>query len=296
LFGLSNDHEPRAGQLTTVTGLHADITKPEQVRAAVAEARPDLIFHLAAQPSVALSWADPSGTLAINAGGAVHLCEALRAERMAPRVVFVGSGEQYGLVRPEENPVTEACPPRPVNPYAVSKATQDLYGYLYFTAYGLPIMRARPFNHFGPGQAETFVIAGFARQIALIEAGLVGPELAVGNLRAKRDFLPVTDVVRAYVAIAERGQPGESYNVGSGHARAISEILSCLLDMARVPIQLREDPARFRPVDVPMLYADTSHLRAGTGWEPVEEFERVLAWTLDYWRAIVTQENPSVWT
>ena len=266
----------------------ADITQPEAVRQVVAEVKPDLVIHLAAQSSVSASWKDPSGTLRVNAGGTIHLLEALRSEQLTPRVVLVGSGEQYGMVHPEDNPIREECPFRPANPYAASKAAQDLYGYQYFVAYGLPILRARPFNHFGPRQTSTFVIANFARQIALIEAEKAEPVLSVGNLQARRDFLPVEDVVAAYLAIAEQGRPGEAYNIGSGQARSIRAMLDLLLTFARRSIQLREDPARLRPVDVPLLEADTSRLRADTNWRPAVQFESALQRTLDYWRTVVT--------
>jgi len=268
----------------------ADITQPEAIRQVIAMSQPDLVIHLAAQSSVSASWKDPFETLEVNAGGVIHLFEALRSEQLTPRIVLVGSGEQYGLVHPEDIPIREECPFRPANPYAVSKATQDLYGYQYFVAYGLPILRARPFNHFGPRQAPTFVIANFARQIALIETESTEPVLSIGNLEVWRDFLPVEDVVAAYLAIAEQGQPGEAYNIGSGQARSIREILDLLLTFARVPIQLHEDTARLRPIDVPILEADTSRLRAGTNWKPVVQFEIALQQTLDYWRTVVKSE------
>ena len=290
LFGLSEHPHPHTAT-PGVKLLVADITQPEATRQIVARSRPDLVIHLAAQSSVAMSWNDPLGTLKINAGGTIHLLEALRSEQLTPRVVLVGSGEQYGMVRPKDNPIREECPFRPANPYAVSKAAQDLYGYQYFVAYGLPILRARPFNHFGPRQASTFVIANFARQIALIEAEKAEPVLSVGNLQARRDFLPVEDVVAAYLAIAEQGQPGEAYNIGSGQARSISAILDLLLTFAGSSIQLREDPARLRPVDVPLLEADTSRLRADTNWQPAVQFEFALQRTLDYWRTAVTSED-----
>src|SRR6266568_928210 len=262
----------------------ADIKQPEAIRKVVAMSQPDLIIHLAAQSSVSASWRDPFGTLKVNAGGTIHLLEALRSEQLTPRIVLIGSGEQYGMVRAEENPIGEECVFRPANPYAVSKAAQDLYGYQYFVAYGLPILRMRPFNHFGPRQPATFVMANFARQIGLIEAGKAEPVLLVGNLRARRDFLPVEDVVDAYLAIAEHGHPGEAYNVGSGQARSIGEILNLLLAFAKISIQVREDPGRLRPVDVPLLVADTSRLRTHTDWKPSVDFELALQRTLDYWR------------
>ena len=277
--------------MSDVKILVADITQPEAIRQVVGMSQPGLIFHLAAQSSVSASWNDPFGTLEVNAGGVIHLLEAVRSEHVSPRIVLVGSGEQYGLVRPGDIPIREECPFRPANPYAVSKATQDLYGYQYFVAYGLPVLRARPFNHFGPRQTSTFVIANFALQIALIEAGRTEPVLSIGNLEARRDFLPVEDVVAAYLAIAEQGKPGEAYNVGSGQARSIREILDLLLSFARVPVLLSEDSARLRPIDVPLLVADTSRLRAHTNWKPVVQFEFALQQTLDYWRTVVTAER-----
>lgn len=268
----------------------ADLRDADALRRAIAEVRPELIFHLAGQASVATSWSDPYATLTINAGGAVHLFEALRAEGLAPRIILIGSGEQYGHVPPEDNPIAEACPQQPVNPYAVSKAAQDLYGYQYFVSYGLPIIRVRAFNHFGPAQSDTFVIASFAHQIARIEAGKAPPELHVGNLTPRRDFLPVEDVIHAYRALADRGHPGDVYNVGSGEARSIEQVLNTLLALARRPIAVLPDPARFRPADAPVLVADISHIREHTGWSPIVPFGEALRRTLDFWREHVTRE------
>lgn len=273
-----------------LTAIAVDITDAGQVRAAIAQARPDLVFHLAGQASVAASWADPARTLAVNAGGAVRLFEALRAEGLlTARVVLAGSGEQYGNVTERENPIGEETPFRPATPYAVSKAAQDLYGYQYGAAWHLPVLRARSFNAFGPRGGSAFVIGDFARQIARIEAGLAEPVLRVGNLAARRDFLPVQDVVAAYLALAEHGRPGEAYNIGSGRGRSIEEMLHALVALARVAIAVRPDPARFRPVDVPLLVADTTRLRRETGWQPRYDFARALEETLEYWRQVVRQ-------
>lgn len=288
----------RAGESTRTAApgdlrlLTADIVDADQVRAVVAEARPDLVFHLAAQASVARSWDDPAQTLAINVGGTVRLLDAIRAEALRPRILLIGSGEQYGAVPPAENPIRETQPFRPVNPYAVSKAAQDLMGYAYYAGHHLPIVRVRSFNSFGAGQDAAFVISSFARQIAQIEATSdpSAAVLLVGNLDAQRDFLPVEDVVRAYLALAERGQPGEAYNVGSGRARSIREILDALLAQARIPVQVQLDPTRLRPADAPLLVADTSLLRAHTGWQPTTSFDDALARTLAYWRDRIAAE------
>jgi GDP-4-dehydro-6-deoxy-D-mannose reductase len=293
LFGIGQPPAVSSQHTTAIaaplTLIEADITKAEQVKEAVAQARPDLVFHLAGQASVAASWADPVQTLAVNAGGAVRLFEALRAEGLAPLVVLAGSSEQYGNVAAHENPIGEETPFRPATPYAVSKAAQDLYGYQYGVAWQLPVLRARSFNAFGPRASEALVISDFARQIARIEAGMAEPVLLVGNLAAQRDFLPVQDVVAAYLALAERGRPGEAYNIGSGHARSIEEILRALVALARVEITVRSDPARFRPVDVPLLVADTTKLRRETGWEPAHDFGQALEETLEYWRQTISR-------
>jgi GDP-4-dehydro-6-deoxy-D-mannose reductase len=283
------DASPAYGSLgyPSVRELAGDITDGVGLRSILRETRPDLIFHLAAASSVAASWNDPAEVLRVNAGGFITLAEAVRAEQLSPRIVVSGSGEQYGLVRPEENPVTEETLPRPANPYAVSKETQDLYAFQYQRAYGLDIVRARAFNHFGPGQSASFVIASFARQIAQVEAGLAEPTLLVGNLSAQRDFLPVEAVVAAYLALAERGHAGEAYNIGSGVARSIESLLHQLLAMARVTIEARVDPTRFRAVDVPVLCAETTKIQRDTDWRPTAMLDDALRATLDYWRNVV---------
>lgn len=289
LFGVCRHSPLRATTLDTqeVRLIEADITDRDQMCHAVAHSRPDWIFHLAAQSSVATSWADPMSTLHLNAGGALRLLEAVWAEHRAARIVLVGSGEQYGLVRPEENPIREEAAFRPINPYGVSKVAQDLYGYQYFAAYRMPILRVRPFNSFGPRQTETFVVADFARQIALIEQGKMKPVITVGNLQAQRDFLPVKSVAWALLAVAQRGEPGQAYNIGSGRTRSISEILEMLLSLSRASIEVLPDPGRYRPIDVPLLVADISRLSAQTGWEPVVDLAYELEETLNYWRAVV---------
>ena len=186
LFGLAG-HAASSMKTNAIKLLVADITQRDQIQQVVAQTRPDLIFHLAAQSSVAASWKHPQNTLRVNTEGTIHLLEALRAEQLTPRIVLVGSGEQYGLVRPEENPIHEDCLFRPANPYAVSKASQDLYGYQYFIAYDLPVIRARPFNHFGPGQPSTFVIAKFAR----CQAVKGGPSVGIIEQRGQR-IIPFT--------------------------------------------------------------------------------------------------------
>lgn len=271
---------------TLVTEIAGDITDGARMREVIHEARPDLIFHLAAASSSAASWRDPAGALEVNATGFIRLIEGVRAERLTPRILVVGSGEQYGVVSPEGNPIVEETPFHPANPYAVSKVAQDQLAAMFHEAYELDIVRARAFNHFGPGQSADFVIASFARQIALMELGRLAPTLLVGNLSARRDFLPVESVARAYMALADSGQTGEAYNVGSGVARSIDSILQILLEMAEVPIQTQVDPDRFRPVDAPLLCADTRKIQRDTGWSPDDNLPQALRATLDYWRGV----------
>jgi GDP-4-dehydro-6-deoxy-D-mannose reductase len=287
LYGLSRQDSMQPGEQESFHPLVGDVCSFQDVAEAVSIAQPDIIFHLAAQSSVAQSWQDPVSTLRVNAEGLLHLLEVLRKENLTPRVLISGSSEQYGRVLPEENPVNEEQPFRPVNPYAVSKVTQDLYAYQYFVSHRIPVIRVRAFNHFGPGQAQTFVVASFARQIALMEAGKIEPVLVVGNLQAKRDFMPVEDVVTAYIALAEYGHSGEAYNVGSGHAYSIGEIVQILCQHTHIDISIREDQTRFRPADQQFSVADTTRLRTHTSWRPALSMDVAIQRVLDYWRANV---------
>lgn len=245
---------------------------------------PEAVYHLAAQANPRASLADPRGTWLQNLVGTLNLLEALRAADLHPRVVLVGSGVSYGNPPPEHQPVTESCPLRPNNPYAASKAAADLLGIQHHLAHGAAVMIARPFNHAGPGQSETYVLASLARQVAEVEAGL-RPDVEVGNLAIVRDFTDVRDIVAAYRRLAEGGRPGEIYNIGTGRDDSLGAMLEILKARARVPIAVRVDPARLRGVDQPRLLADATKLRAATGWEPACSIERTLTDMLDEWRA-----------
>jgi GDP-4-dehydro-6-deoxy-D-mannose reductase len=284
LVGTSHLPIVREETASPISGVQADLRDRDQVRRLIDDSQPDLIIHLAGQASVAESWNHPEDTLTINAGGAVNLLEAVRAANLSPRILLIGSAEQYGVVAPEENPIPEDHPMLPVNPYAVSKVTQDLLGYQYYASYGLPIMRVRAFNSFGPHQSPVYVISSFARQLALIEAGHAEPVIRVGNLAVQRDFLAVGDVVRAYLRLADSGHPGEAYNVGSGVPVSVERILELLQSLSPAHVEIRKDPERFRPVDVPVAYADIARLRRDTGWQPVTSLIDALREVLDYWR------------
>jgi GDP-4-dehydro-6-deoxy-D-mannose reductase len=252
-------------------GLPVDVADPLAVRGAFELARPGAVAHLAAQAFVPAALADPVGTFAVNAGGTLNVLEAARAQAAdgaAPRVLVVSSAEVYGAQPPQAYPLRETTAPRPANPYAASKLAAEALAQSYARSYGLDTVVTRAFNHIGPGQDERFAVAGFAAQIARVAAG-GGPLVQVGNLEASRDFLDVRDVCAAYALLLEgAGEPGELYNVASGTATALKDVLRGLVQIARVPVEIREDPARMRPADVPLSLGDAAKLRAATGWAP----------------------------
>jgi GDP-4-dehydro-6-deoxy-D-mannose reductase len=252
--------------------------------------RPDALIHLAAQSFVGSSWQAPAETLLINTLSQVNLLEAIRQRPRPPRFLVVGSSEEYGAVDESELPITEDNPLRPLSPYAVSKVTQDLLGYQYFKSYGLPIVRSRAFNHEGPRRGDVFVTSNFARQIAEIEAGLRPPVIHVGSLKTRRDYTDVRDIVRGYWLLLEQGEPGEVYNLCSGKAWEIGEVLAFLLGETRVrSIAVQEDPARLRPSDVPVLLGDASRIQKAVGWRRELPFEQTLRDVLDHWRRRVAR-------
>lgn len=260
-----------------------DLTDQNAVRRFLAEHRPAQIYHLAAQSSVSVSWKQPELTVDVNIKGALHLLEAVRSiEEYYPRILLVGSGEEYGYLRPDACPIQETEALHPGNIYAVTKACQNMLGSVYARAYGMAVIMVRAFNHIGVGQAPLFVAADFALQIAEMEAGLRSPVMQVGNLEAKRDFSDVRDVVRAYTMLMKRGIAGETYNVGSGHAVPVREILDTLLDLSTESIAVEQDPKRLRPSDVPIIEADITKLREDTGWEPIYSLEETLHTMLDH--------------
>jgi GDP-4-dehydro-6-deoxy-D-mannose reductase len=246
--------------------------------------RPDRVFHLAAQSYVPTSWAAPTETLTANVTCQLNLFEAARELELPARFQIAGSSEEYGLVQPGEVPIREDNPLRPLSPYAVSKVAQDLLAYQYWRSHGLYSVRTRGFNHTGPRRGEVFVTSSFARQIAEIEKGRREPVVHVGNLEAQRDFTDVRDMVRAYWLALEHGEPGEVYNIGSGRAYTIRQVLDILLGLSTTRVEVREDPARLRPSDVPILLGDATRFRRVSGWEPTIPFEVTLKDLLDYWR------------
>ena len=247
-----------------------------QARDLLAETRPDAVYHLAAQAFVPRSFQKPWETLENNILAQLNIIRACLDLKLRPRILIVSSAEIYGEVSAEQLPLDEDSAIRPTNPYSVSKVAQDMLGLQYYLSHDLPIMRARPFNHIGPGQNGRFVAPAFAMQIASIEEGGREAVINVGNLTAKRDFTDVRDIVRAYRLIIEYGRPGEAYNVSSGQAYSIGQLLDILLGLSEIDIDVRVDPARLRPVDVPEIRGDASKLRRDAGWRPSLSFEETL--------------------
>jgi GDP-4-dehydro-6-deoxy-D-mannose reductase len=263
-----------------------ELRDPYAVTRLLRDIRPDRIYHLASQSNVAASWLSPRETLVNNITAQLNILESLNLlDLLGTKVHVAGSSEEYGQVQPDELPVKEANPLRPISPYGVSKVTQDTMAFQYYKNFGLHIVRTRAFNHEGPRRSESFATSSFARQIVEIERRRKDPVIFVGNLKAKRDFTDIRDVVKAYHLALEHCEPGSVYNIGSGIAHSLRHVLDLLLTMSRVVIQVKEDPARMRPSDVPELVADTTAFRSRTGWRPEISLEQSLFDLLEYWRA-----------
>jgi GDP-4-dehydro-6-deoxy-D-mannose reductase len=270
--------------LDKVRMVECDLRDASSVRDVVEEIKPDRIFHLAAQSFVPTSWTAPTESLSTNILGQVNLFEAVKKLHIKPLIQIACSSEEYGLVLENELPIRETNPLRPLSPYAVSKVGQDMLGYQYWMSYRMPVVRTRGFNHEGPRRGPVFVCSDFAKQIADIERGRQAPVIRVGNLEARRDFTDVRDVVRAYWLSLEKGEPGEVYNICSGRAWVIRDMLDHLLSLTKAKVKVEPEPARMRPSDVPVLQGDAGKFRKATGWEPEIPFERTLQDLLDYWR------------
>ncbi len=266
--------------------LECDLRDASSVKQLVDRVRPDRIFHLAAQSFVPSSWNAPAESLTTNILGQLHIFEAVRAVGLDPWIQIACSSEEYGLVHEDELPITEDNPLRPLSPYAVSKVGQDYLGYQYFKSFGMKIVRTRGFNHDGPRRGDVFVSSNFAKQIVEVEKGLRPPVIKVGNLEARRDFTDVRDIVRGYwLALGGRCEPGAAYNLCSGKAYMIQDVLDELIEMSNVDVKVEKDPERLRPSDVPVLLGDASKFQEATGWEPTIPYSRTLRDMLEYWRA-----------
>lgn len=250
-----------------------DLADPEGVAKVVADAKPDYIVNLAAISSVGQSWRMPALTMRVNVEGALNVMEAARVLEKMPRVLLVGSSEEYA---PKDEPLNEDDPTVSNNPYGISKATQERFAALFAERYGLEVCLTRSFNHTGPGQSTNFVLPSWCAQAAAIERSGKPGKMGVGNLKVARDFSDVRDVVRAYRLILEGGRAGEAYNVGSGRALPLGELLEAVIGFCSQGIGVEVDPALIRPADTPCICCDASKLRNELGWETERNIEDTL--------------------
>ena len=264
--------------------IQCNLNDASSVNDLIVDIKPDKIFHLAAQSFVPTSWNSPAETLTSNIIGELNIFEAIRRAKINPWMQIAGSSEEYGMVYPDETPIKETNPLRPLSPYGVSKVGQDLLAYQYYMSYKLNVVRTRAFNHTGPRRGDVFVCSEFAKRIAEIEKGHKEPVILVGNLDAQRDFTDARDIVKAYWLGLEKCEPGEVYNICTGKAYKISEVLDILISLSNAKIKVGKDPAKMRPSDVPYLGGDSTKFREVTGWKPEIPFERTLTDLLNYWR------------
>lgn len=287
VYGLSRPRS-KMDHLEGILGkLHledADLLDSHSLYTTINKIKPEYIFHLAAQSFVPTSWGSPAVTLEVNIVGSANVFEAVRQVGIDPVIQIACSSEEYGLVHEDEVPIKETNPLRPLSPYAVSKLAMDYLGYQYYESYKMKIIRTRGFNHTGPRRGDTFAESTFAKQIALIEKGKQEPVIYVGNLEASRDYTDVRDMVRAYLLAVEKCDPGEVYNIATGTSIKIADVLKLMLSMSTVKVEIKEDPKRMRPSDVPVLIGDNSKFVAKTGWKPEIPFTKTAEDLLNYWR------------
>ncbi|WP_313961643.1 GDP-mannose 4,6-dehydratase [Leptotrichia shahii] len=255
----------------------------ENVSDVIKNISPNMIFHLAGQSAVGLSWQKPVLTIDVNVNGTLNLLEAVRINNINSRILIIGSSDQYGTIKPEDCPIKETQLQNPQSPYGISKKTQEEIGKLYVKAYKMNIIFVRAFNHIGARQGKNFVVPDFASKIVKIEKSAV-PVLKVGNLDTLRDFTDVRDIVRGYLMLLESGKIGESYNIGSGNVIKVKDILKKLINLSSKKIKIEIDKEKFRPVDVPIVQCDNSKIKKDTGWSPEISIDETLKEVLEYWR------------
>ncbi len=265
---------------------NCDIRDAGAVDALVKRARPDEIYHLAAIAFVPESIDDPRATFETNLFGTMNVLEAAKKYAAEARVLFVGSADEYGLVREEDLPIGERLPLRPLNPYSVSKASAGMLVHQYAVSGSLDIVHVRPFNHTGPRQSPRFVCSDFAHQVVEIERGVRAPEMLVGSLRPRRDFSDVRDVARAYRDILRLGESGEVYNICSGRSVAIGEIVDMLVSTSDCEIAVVERSDRLRGTEVDEVRGDFGKIEKAVGWRPSIPLEKTLKDMIEYWRGI----------
>jgi len=261
-----------------------ELTDAESVYRVLNDIKPDEIYHLASYSNVKKSWEEPREVILSNSIGTINLFEAVRKLNINPSIQISGSSEEYGLSLKDGSSVKETAPLKPLSPYAVSKVSQDMLSFQYSKAHGLRSIVTRGFNHTGPRRDETYVVSSFSKQIVMIEKGLQEPVMTVGNLEVQRDFSDVRDVVRAYHLLLQKIIPGESYNICSGKAYSIKEILDMLLSLSNAKIKIKSNPKKMRSNDTLIMNGSYEKLHKQTGWQPEIPFEKTLRDLLDYWR------------
>ncbi|MED0738409.1 GDP-mannose 4,6-dehydratase [Aneurinibacillus thermoaerophilus] len=281
VFGTARNNEAK---LPNVEMISLDIMDSQRVKKVIFDIKPDYIFHLAAKSSVKDSWLDKKGTFSTNVFGTLHVLDAVRDSNLDCRILTIGSSEEYGMILPEESPVSEENQLRPMSPYGVSKASVGMLARQYVKAYGMDIIHTRTFNHIGPGQSLGFVTQDFAKQIVDIEMEKQEPIVKVGNLEAVRDFTDVRDIVQAYWLLSQYGKTGDVYNVCSGIGTRIQDVLDLLLAMANVKIDTELNPLQLRPSEVPTLIGSNKRLKDSTGWKPRIPLEKSLFEILQSYR------------
>jgi GDP-4-dehydro-6-deoxy-D-mannose reductase len=264
-------------------GRWVDLRDSERVRAAVQSIAPQAVLHLAAQSSVPASVEDPRQTYEINFLGTLNLLQALRDARFQGTMLYVGSADVYGAVPETQLPITEQCPARPLNPYAVSKVAAEALCYQWSRSSEFKIVVARPFNHIGPRQSTQFAVSDFARQIVAARKGKAPRRLRIGDIDTTRDFTDVRDIVRAYLALLRSGRNGEAYNVCSGTERRLRDIIGALCGICGIEVEVEVAAERLRPSEQRRMRGSFDKLRADTGWAPVIPFESTLRDIVDYW-------------
>jgi GDP-4-dehydro-6-deoxy-D-mannose reductase len=266
--------------------IETDLRDASSTKSLIASNKPNVIFHLAAQSFVPTSWSAPAETLTTNILSTLYILEAARSLSEPPRILVACSSEEYGAVRPEDLPIAEDCPLRPLSPYAVSKVGQDMLSFQYYQSYKIPVIRTRAFNHTGPRRGKVFVSSNFAMQVVELEKGK-RQDISVGNLEAIRDFSDVRDIMRGYWLAVEKGEPGEVYNLASGVGVTIKDLLHLIISKSKLDpkkVKITPNPERMRPSDVPVLIGNSDKFRSVTGWKNEIPLERTIEDLVQYWR------------
>lgn len=274
--------------LNAVELINCDLINPTATFETIKNIFPDYIYHLAGESSVGLSWNAPQSLLNNNIVASLNIFEALRVlDNTRTRVLLACSSEEYGRISDEEIPITETVPLRPVSPYAITKATVDMFGYHYYKSYGIKIIRMRAFNHTGSRRDPIYALSNFAKQITEIKKGFKENIIYVGNLSVIRDYSDVRDIVRGYELAAEKCTPGEVYNICSSKGHRIKDLLDLMIRQSGCNIKTVQDKKRFRAIDLPVVIGDHSKLSRASSWSPQISIEETLKSILEYWSKIL---------